>query len=241
MGRVPAQAIEDLVRDRLIRIVGKSVRHDWAMIRGRIDRVVLREDELAIRLAHRAGAKDPAAVAERLPPGDRVERDNDLVTITVPVRLKFRGGAVRLIASFGRSAIGQRPPDPALTKAIASAHVWRVRFMRGDAQSIADLAKAERVTEAYVRRRLRLAFLAPDVTRAILDGRQPPGLTLRQILNGHWQAQRRLFGFDQTAESRPVYEPCFHACYGLFRACLRACSSPVSGLFPAKPSIEFYA
>jgi DNA invertase Pin-like site-specific DNA recombinase len=31
MARVPAQAIEDLVRDRLIRIVGKSVRHDWAL------------------------------------------------------------------------------------------------------------------------------------------------------------------------------------------------------------------
>ena len=34
----------------------------------------------------------------------------------------------------------------------------------------------------YHRRLLRLAFLAPELQRAILAGRQPPGLTLKQLL-----------------------------------------------------------
>jgi hypothetical protein len=34
----------------------------------------------------------------------------------------------------------------------------------------------------YARRILRLAFLAPTLQAAILEGRQPPGLTMRTIL-----------------------------------------------------------
>ena len=35
----------------------------------------------------------------------------------------------------------------------------------------------------YHRRLLRLAYLAPDLQRAILAGRQPRGLTLRHLLD----------------------------------------------------------
>ena len=49
----------------------------------------------------------------------------------------------------------------------------------------------------YLRRLLRLAFLAPDLQRAILDGRQPPGLTLEQLTRATiphlWSEQAALF------------------------------------------------
>jgi site-specific DNA recombinase len=35
---------------------------------------------------------------------------------------------------------------------------------------------------SYKRRLLRLAFLAPDLQRSILEGRQPPGLTLADLM-----------------------------------------------------------
>ena len=48
----------------------------------------------------------------------------------------------------------------------------------------------------YARSRMRLAFLAPDIQRAILTGRQPPRLTLARLLETDipldWAAQRRL-------------------------------------------------
>ena len=47
------------------------------------------------------------------------------------------------------------------------------------------------------RRILRLAFLAPDLQRAILEGRQPRDLTLAHLIEGDipllWSEQRRLF------------------------------------------------
>ena len=50
----------------------------------------------------------------------------------------------------------------------------------------------------YHRRLLRLAFLAPNIQRAILAGRQPAGLTLKQLLDQQlpllWTDQVGVFG-----------------------------------------------
>jgi len=49
----------------------------------------------------------------------------------------------------------------------------------------------------YERNMLRLAFLVPDLQTQILEGRQPPGLTLQRFiatnLPAAWDDQRKLF------------------------------------------------
>ncbi len=40
------------------------------------------------------------------------------------------------------------------------------------------MAAAEKINSSYVSRLLRLTFLAPDIVEAILDRRQPEGMTL---------------------------------------------------------------
>ena len=73
---------------------------------------------------------------------------------------------------------------------------------RAEARSITDLAEQEGVTVAYVCRLLPLTCLAPDIVEAILDGRQPKGLRLAEVLgNGPlgWEEQRRAFGFRPSA------------------------------------------
>jgi hypothetical protein len=55
------------------------------------------------------------------------------------------------------------------------------------------------VTDAYVCRLLPLTCLAPDIVEAILDGRQPKGLRLAEMLgNGPlaWNAQREAWGLS---------------------------------------------
>ena len=51
----------------------------------------------------------------------------------------------------------------------------------------------------FDRRKARLAFLAPDIQVAILEGRQPPELTLQGVLDTPlpplWEDQRRALGF----------------------------------------------
>jgi hypothetical protein len=70
------------------------------------------------------------------------------------------------------------------------------RIESGRAKSITDLAEQEGVTDAYVCRLLPLTCLAPDIIEAILDGRQPKGLRLAEMLgNGPlaWEERRSVW------------------------------------------------
>ena len=95
--------------------------------------------------------------------------------------------------------------DETLVKALVRAHRWRRRIERGKANSITDLAEQEGVTDAYVCRLLSLTCFAPDIVEAILDGRQPKGLRLAEILgNGPlgWKEQRATWASLGTPASR---------------------------------------
>ena len=62
--------------------------------------------------------------------------------------------------------------------------------------TLAELAAAEKINPSYVSRVLRLTLLAPDIIDAILDGRQPPKLTLAKALRPfqpHWVEQIKAF------------------------------------------------
>ena len=50
--------------------------------------------------------------------------------------------------------------------------------------TLEDLARAKGVNATYVSRVLRLTLLAPEIVEAILDGRQPAGLQLDDLLDG---------------------------------------------------------
>ncbi len=45
-----------------------------------------------------------------------------------------------------------------------------------------ELAAKTSHSECYIRTRAQLAFLSPAIQKAILDGRQPPELTLKQTI-----------------------------------------------------------
>jgi site-specific DNA recombinase len=69
-----------------------------------------------------------------------------------------------------------------------------------DSLPFAALAKREGVSPSYFTRLVRLSFLAPDITQAILEGRQPSGMTPNKVLAHSrlpqaWHEQRTLLGF----------------------------------------------
>ena len=51
-------------------------------------------------------------------------------------------------------------------------------------RTIENLSKAKGTGKRYVSQVLRLTLLAPEIVEAILDGRQPPGLQLDELLAG---------------------------------------------------------
>jgi hypothetical protein len=88
-----------------------------------------------------------------------------------------------------------------LWRRLAKVGAGAAKIESGQAKSITDLAEQEGVTDAYVCRLLPLTCLAPDIVEAILDGRQPKGLRLAQMLGDGpvgWEEQRLAFSFRQS-------------------------------------------
>ena len=65
---------------------------------------------------------------------------------------------------------------------MARAFRWRRILKAGRYNKIDELAAAEKINSSYVSRLLRLTLLAPEMVEAILDGRQPKGVTLPGLL-----------------------------------------------------------
>ncbi len=90
--------------------------------------------------------------------------------------------------------------DPTLIRLLARAHAMRKELETGHHDSVDACANAMGVTDSYFSRIVRLAYLAPDITTAILDGRQPANLTAARLAQTSelplaWSEQRRALGF----------------------------------------------
>ena len=72
----------------------------------------------------------------------------------------------------------------ALVKALDRVFRWRKMLDAGVCGTVEELARRERVSRGYMSGVLRLTLLAPDIVEAILDGRQPEGLRLEDLLEG---------------------------------------------------------
>ncbi|MGD1869281.1 MAG: recombinase family protein, partial [Neomegalonema sp.] len=93
----------------------------------------------------------------------------------------------------------QRAPDENLIRTIAAAHHWLDALRAG--VSMAQTARRFGRTAAVLRQRAPLALLAPEITQASLEGRQPPELTVKKLLQTDiplcWRAQAKLLGFER--------------------------------------------
>ncbi|MDG1094000.1 MAG: recombinase family protein [Paracoccaceae bacterium] len=90
--------------------------------------------------------------------------------------------------------------DPELIALVADARRWASELLEGKATSIQQITEREGLRSGVVSRILPLAWLAPDVSTAILEGRQPSHLdakTLRTLpeLPADWTKQRQILGF----------------------------------------------
>ena len=178
-------------------IAGDSPDGAYDAIRSLIDRAEIGDRDIRVAISV-AGTKKLLGL--ELPSDDRGIADDELCQwVTVPARFKRSGGASRMIISDGEGVRGK--PDPTLVKTFGRAHDWFERLRSKEVENVADIARAEGFTRPYVARVLRLAFLAPDITDAILRGEEPLELNAERLLRCPdlpiaWDEQRRLFGFS---------------------------------------------
>jgi hypothetical protein len=122
--------------------------------------------------------------------------DGRTITVRVPISIRRRGGRKVVLAPDGTNvttAPVSRHIDNAMVKAIARAFRWREMLENGSHATIAEIAVAEKINESYVGRVLRLTLLAPDIVESVLNGRQPPEMTLAGLMRPFpvgWREQR---------------------------------------------------
>jgi hypothetical protein len=91
------------------------------------------------------------------------------------------------MVSLGFGADGGRiatKADPALVKALARAFRYQKLLDDGRYASISEMAAAEKIERGYLGTLLRLTLLAPSLVEALMNGRQPEGVTLPALLEG---------------------------------------------------------
>ncbi|WP_245471979.1 hypothetical protein [Bradyrhizobium nanningense] len=119
------------------------------------------------------------------------------MVVSIPISFRRQGGRKRVVTPANAEAWSPPKPqvDNTLVKAVARAHRWRSMLESNLFSSVRDLAKAERINESYLCRVLRLTLLSPAITEAILNGLQPDGLELAQLLKSipaDWDEQQIL-------------------------------------------------
>jgi hypothetical protein len=115
--------------------------------------------------------------------GQNWEFDGQTITVRIPMTWKRRGGRKVIIAPDGGDAWAPAKPRPdeTLIRALTRAHRWKRLLEECGYRSAGELAETEGVTRSFVNRLHRLTLLAPDIQEAILDGRQPKGMSLEEL------------------------------------------------------------
>lgn len=123
--------------------------------------------------------------------------------LNVPFHTKRRGVETKIIIG------GRNPapplPDQKLIDVIRRSFDWLRLLTEEPDWSVDKLAKYASMDASDVTRFLPLAFLAPDIVEAILNGRQPIDLNVEHLkkigpIPVDWSAQRCLLGFKNSSE-----------------------------------------
>ncbi|WP_312599088.1 recombinase family protein [Brevundimonas sp.] len=193
--RLSAQVIEAAVARAMTPLFPDRATTDWSILRDAIARIEILLGEALIAL-------DEQRCGELIdtPSGRLVFQQLERRGYAPVVRLSLatdRRGAVSIAGPGGSDAIHAPKVDAALSAALVRAEAWKAKLLSGRSATLAEIADAEGVTLTYVTRLLRVAFLAPDLKRAILHGVQSERLTLEDVMRNdlalEWSDQRRRY------------------------------------------------
>ena len=125
------------------------------------------------------------------------EVDRQVTTLSIPARLKRTGKELRIIVDDGSEPA---TPDTGLVRLLVRANAIRAKLLADRSLTFEDIAKSEGVVPSYATRLFRLTLLAPDIVSAIVNGRHPPELSARRLMDDtrlplDWNEQRQRLGF----------------------------------------------
>lgn len=107
----------------------------------------------------------------------------DTIRVFVPLSVRRRNGRPKILPPETVMEQQSRAQHPHILKTLGRAWAWRRRLESGEASTVQDIAKAEKVTDRFVSRIMRLAYLSPDVLERLLIAREPPAVSVNELIN----------------------------------------------------------
>src|SRR6266498_5804275 len=88
-----------------------------------------------------------------------------------------------------------------LVRAIARGRLWLSEIQSGVVANVQDIAARERCSKRHVNMTLSLAFLAPSLVKAAVEGRLPHGIGVARMLElpPGWARQYEILGLAPPA------------------------------------------
>lgn len=100
--------------------------------------------------------------------------------IRVPYSARRRGVETKLVIPNEQA----RVPDQVMIRRVLRALNWTDRIKAGE--SVKAIADSENVSSDFITHNIDLAFLSPEILRAILEGKQRPDLSTAQLSRRRW-------------------------------------------------------
>ena len=100
------------------------------------------------------------------------------LSMDVPFSQRERTGVTKLLIEQHAA----NNPDPVITKAVARAHRWFEELTTGSANSMAEIAARENITDNYISNLIHLAWLPPRQVELLLAGDPEASGSARQSM-----------------------------------------------------------
>jgi site-specific DNA recombinase len=118
--------------------------------------------------------------------------------LTTGVSKVREGKATRLVLTDATAAAPVR--DRKLVALLAEARATRELLLAAPDRSIREIAAEQQRCRHRMAKLVRLSWMSPEIATAIVEGRQPRGLTARRLLEGElpleWRAQEAAVGIE---------------------------------------------
>jgi site-specific DNA recombinase len=169
----------------------KRIRHQLHQI---LERIEVRPGELELQI------KRSCLLA--LLVGDKtkevLDEASEIAILSLPFQMRRSGVEARLILNGTSPSASKSYPN--LVQLVLDAHRYMAALTKGDVSSVDELAAQEDMPANEISRVLPIAFLAPEITKAILIGAHPVDLNTERLkrmskLPACWNAQRHRLGF----------------------------------------------
>jgi site-specific DNA recombinase len=208
--RVPAAEIEALV---LKELAGRSQnlpqtpvdQSPRGAVLANVARIEVRKNQIAIGLTAPVAddGKDADAVAERdaMAPNEKQHGSLLLIPWSKPPSRKFRD--ILLPPTVSRREVRPIKAErrAALIKSIARGRKWLDEIVSGVSPSAEQIAARHKCGVRHVNLTVSMAFIAPTLVNAAVEGRLPRGIGVASLRDApaEWSLQLKRLGLDQPA------------------------------------------